>query len=258
MQYSHSSLDVARSCMKKFKYKYIDHIKMPEDKEASDFGSVIHAIAEHYKGGGKEELLKLYHEQVPSKYTITDKYKKKIPLGLKNVHEYWKQLQSDEIQTIQHEENCEIELNQEIKLVGKIDIVITYSNNKIKIVDYKTSKSKEYANHTNQLAMYMLLLNRKYGIKYEDMDCEIIYLSLDPETKKGKQVLNEGYENISKIYKLDSTDVDMLMAEIDSIHKTIQRSIETGKWRAKPDSFTCKYCQFNSLCEEKYKEEEYF
>lgn len=252
MRYSHSKLEVARQCMLKFKFQYIDKIKVEEeDKSASDFGSCIHEIAEKYKGGGKVELLALYHELVPAKFPLTEFYKKKASLALKNVHAYWKAFLSEGCEKVTHEADLTVDLSDNIVLNGKIDLIIE-KNGRMRVVDYKTNKSKEFANHTHQLAMYMLLLNRKYKIPFEKMDCEIIYLALDDKTKKGVEVLNEGYENISKIYHLDETDVDCLISEIESIHGRIQKSIDKNEWKANPGKFNCTYCAYNKLCEKKW------
>jgi RecB family exonuclease len=251
MKYSHTKLDVARQCMKKFKFQYIDKIKIEEeDTTAADFGNIIHEIAEKYTGGGKEQLLALYHEVVPSKYPMPEKYRQKLPMALRNVHSYWESVLSAGCEKIDHELDTTIDLNEEISLNGKIDLIIQ-KDGRYRIGDYKTAKSKEYANHTSQLAIYMLLLNKKFDIPYEKMDCEIIYLALDPQTKRGVEVLNEGYENISKIYKLEESDVECLIAEINMIHSRIQKSIDKGEWSANPTKFNCTYCKFKSLCDKK-------
>lgn len=257
MNYSHSKLDVARKCMRHFKFQYIDKLKgtAEVDMSASNFGSTCHEIAERYMGGGKDELLALYHSLVPSKYIISDFYKPKLSLALKNIHEYWINALSHNVKEIKHESDISITLNEEISLNGKIDIVIEYVDSRIRIVDYKTNKSNEWANHTNQLSMYMLLLNKKYNISYENMDCEIIYLALDPVNKKGKVIPNTGYANISKIYKLEECDVEILKSEIESIHKVIEKSQAKNEWKAKPAKFSCTYCPYNDICKDKWTEE---
>jgi len=252
IKFSHSKLDVARQCMLKYKYKYVDKLKLKqEDMSASDFGSLVHEIAENYKGGGKEELLVLYHTLVPEKYKLTDVYKAKVPLALKNVHAYWTSVLAADCDKVQHEIDATIDINAEISLNGKIDLFIEKRGRYI-IGDYKTSKSKEYANHTNQLATYMLILNKKYNIPYEKMDCEVIYLALDPITKKGKEVLNEGYDNISKFYKLDESDVEFLVREIEMINARINKSLDKNDWLSTPTKFNCTYCDFSSVCEKKW------
>ncbi len=253
-RYSHTKLDVARQCMLKFKYQYIDKIKVEDDIDdsASVFGSLTHEIAERYVGGGKEELLSLYHELVPTKYTLTDFYKQKVPIALQNIHEFWKEVLSTNVKKVEHEADITIELNENIKLNGKIDIIIEQNSGRTKIVDYKTNKSNQWSNHTSQLAIYMLLLHKKYGIPYDKMDCEVIYLALEPINKKGETIENVGYKNISKIYTLDECDVDCLISEIETIDKAIQKSIDKGEWKSKPGKFNCTYCPFASLCDKKW------
>ena len=254
-RYSHTKLDVARKCMLQFKYQYIDKLPIIEgDMSASEFGSVVHEVAENYIGGGKAELLALYHTAT-KKIKLTTLYKSKVPLALQNIHDYWKAALSKNVKEVKHESDLTIELTKDIKLNGKIDILIEHNNGRFRIVDYKTNKSKEYANHTNQLSMYMLLLHDKYNIPYENMDCEVIYLALDPITKKGQKVENKGYENVSKLYKLEECDVECLKSEIEMIDKQIQKSIDRGEWKPKPGKFNCTYCPYNTICDKKWTPE---
>lgn len=251
--YSHSKLDIARTCFLKFKYKYIDKIEAEEDRSAANFGEVIHYIAEHYTGNGKEELLALYHSQVPEKIKLTDEYKKRVPVALKNIHSHWLSvLKYVKPENLKREGEVTIKLNEEISLTGKLDLIIHNENDTHTISDYKTSKNNKFANYKNQLSMYMFLLHKKYGIPYEKMDTDIIYLSMIPEDKHGNQILNEGYENISKKYNLDETDVELLLTEIETIHLHIKKNTQSGNWKAKPAKFSCTYCGYKNICKEKF------
>lgn len=252
-QYSHSSLDLFRKCPMSFKFKYIDKLPSIENKEASDFGSVCHYIAEKYRGGGKEQLLKLYREMVPSEFKLTEKYKKKVPLALKNIHEHWKK-ELSKCKNIRREEEITVSLNDDINLTGKIDVIIETPNSH-KIIDYKTSKSNRFSNHTNQLSMYMLLTNKKYNIPYDKMKVGVVYLALDPKDKYGKKILNEGFENISKEYEITESDVECLKNEIMAIHDKIQLYKNTASWTTNPTKFNCDYCGHKHLCNKRFLEE---
>jgi hypothetical protein len=258
VEFSHSKLDVARSCWLKFKYQYIDKIKdMPEDRSASDFGEVCHYISEHYTGHGKEELLALYHKALISGKTqiiLNEEYKKRIPLAIRNIHDYWYTvLKTLPVDAVKKEEEVKIQLNENISLNGKIDIHIKYPNGRSKITDLKTNKSYKFKDHRNQLSMYMLLLKYRWNIQYEQMDTDILYLALEESDKYGNKILNEGYENINKVYKLDEIDVECLKTEIETIYEQLKRNIERNQWKAKPTEFGCKFCKFNSICKEKYQ-----
>lgn len=247
--YSHSKLDIARDCFLKYKFQYIDKIKGKKDTSATDFGEVSHTIMENYKGTGKTELLKLYKELVPSKYKLTPEYLKRVPISLKNIHTIYTVLNTDKnIIDIKHEENISINYNDDFDLNGKIDLTIKYKSGNIKIIDFKTNKSSKFANHKNQLSLYMLLINKKYGIDYEKIETGVNYLALEPKDKYGNKILNEGYENINKNYKLDEVDVQCLENEIRTIHSKIEKNKQSGIWKENPSDFKCKYCQFNKLC----------
>lgn len=252
---SHSKMEVARQCMKKFMHQYILKTEIDEEQDTSsaDFGSCIHEIAENYTGGGKEELLALYHQLVPSKYTISDDYKPKIPLALKNLHQYFvKYLKTQK--ECQNELDIKIEFDERIMLTGKIDILIEKVDGKWRVVDYKTKKNNQWYDPKDQLAMYMLMMNKKFGIPLEDIDCEIVYLSMDWEDKKGNKIMNEGYENIAKVYKVTENDVYLLEREINVLYKRIQKNQESGEWLANPSWFNCTYCPYKSICEDSVAE----
>jgi hypothetical protein len=250
--YSHSKLEILRKCFLLFKYKYLDKLPEVQDKSATDFGEVCHFIAENYKGTGKIELETLLKQKLTKEYKLTDFYKNKIPLALKNIHAYNKLFSDPEIEFVNKELDLTIPLNDAISLTGKIDIMIKYKNGKYRIVDYKTSKAKN-ANHTNQLSMYKLLIHKKFGIKYEDMQTDIVYLALENITKKGERVLNEGLENIILPYDVDEMDVNCLIMEIESLHNKIKLSKDKNVWNCNPTWFNCTYCGFKHICDKKFQ-----
>lgn len=247
---SHSRLVVSRTCMKQFNYAFIEKIEAKDDDtSAADFGNLIHEIGEFYNGEGKSWLIGMFHKLVPSKYKLSDDYKKKVPLALKNLHNYYMLNIKGYEQTTKRELPVKYELTPKIKLTGKIDILIEKNDRKI-VVDYKTKKSYKWYDPKDQFAMYMLLLNKKMGIPFKDIDCEIVYLCLDGEDKRGNIILNEGIENILKSYKVVEKDVILLEREIMTLYNKVTKSKETGKWLASPDLFACKYCKFNKICDE--------
>lgn len=253
ISYSHSKLEVIRKCLLLYKNKYIDKLEGEQDKSATDFGEVSHSIAENYKGTGKQELLDLYKGLVKEKYKLTDFYVKKIPLSLKNIHTFHKTIIEDEsVEWVKRELDLKAKLTDDIEINGKIDILIKYKNGRYKIGDYKTSKSSKYGDHTNQLAMYKLLLNKNYDIPYSSMDSDIIYIALDGEDKYGNIILNEGLENIIKPYDVTASDIYCLEEEIKSIHNMILKNMDTNIWKENPTWFNCTYCQYSKICTKKF------
>lgn len=250
--YSHSKLEILRKCFLLYKYKYIDKLKDIQDRSATDFGEVCHFIAENYKGTGRKELETLLKQKLTKEYKLTDFYKNKLPLALKNIHTYNKLLSDASIESVEHELDLTFPLNDEISLTGKIDLMIKYKNGKCRIVDYKTSKAKN-ANHTNQLSMYKLLINRKFGIKYDDMSTDIVYLALENITKHGDLVLNEGLENIILPYEVDEMDINCLIMEIESLHNKINISKDKNIWNCNPTWFNCTYCGYKHICDKKFE-----
>jgi RecB family exonuclease len=229
---------------------------MDGDTTASDFGNIIHGIAENYTGNGKEEILRIYKHLLKA-YNIkieNEDYKKRLPLAFKNVHACWKaHLKHTKQENCFQEDDITVSVNESYGLNGKIDLIVLQDDGMVRIIDYKTSKSTKYAKFENQLATYMYLVHRKYEIPYEKMICEIDYLALMPEEKDGTPVINTGYDNISKICPVDESDVCVLLEEIEHIHHRILRSEKKNTWRASPTWFNCNFCPFNSLCEDRHE-----
>lgn len=245
---SHSRLEVSRTCMKQFNYAFIEKIEAKDDDtSAADFGSLIHEIGEFYNGEGKAWLIGMFHKLVPSKYKLSDAYKQKVPLALKNLHTYY--MNRIHGNDAKREIAIRYQLADDIKLTGKIDVLLHQDVRKI-VVDYKTKKSNKFYDPTDQFAMYMLLLNKQMGIPLKDIDCEIVYLCLDGEDKRGNLILNKGIDNILKTYKVGEKEVLLLEREIKTLYNKVNKSKASGIWIASPDAFACKYCKFNKICDE--------
>lgn len=252
--YSNTRLDVARQCMKKYKFQYIDKIKVFTDQTYLLFGRCLHKISEEYQGNGKQELLELC-QTYARKYNIKNEFKSKLLLALKNIHVVHKFMKSlDDIKSIEQELRITIDLNDQYKnkLLGIIDVLITFNDGSILIIDYKTNKSKKYSNYGNQIALYMHVIHKKYNIPYEKMSNKLFYVALEPEEKDGTKVLNEGIENITSCYSLDNTDVEMLLEEIQSIDNKLRKAMISNKWKSNPNWFNCTFCDYSEHCDEKY------
>jgi CRISPR/Cas system-associated exonuclease Cas4 (RecB family) len=88
------------------------------------------------------------------------------------------------------------------------------------------------------------------------MECEIVYLSLVDKEKDGTVVLTEGYENISRVYTVDESDVAVLGEEIEAVNHRIQRALKSDKWSSNPSWFNCTFCPYKHMCEDKWTQSE--
>lgn len=247
---SHSRLDVYRKCHRQFWYEFIKELpKEDENKEASDFGSCCHEILEKYTGGSKQELMELYKSMVPTKYPITSKYKKKIPLALKNIHMYYKTILRKYPSAFK-EKQIRIKYNVGVILTGKIDLIIEQDDGIYLVVDYKTKKTYKFSKPEEQMSMYALLLDRDKQIPLEKIRCEMVYIALDGEDKYGNIILNEGYENIVKPCRVKPTDVESLKKEIETLQIRVEKYTEEKDWLTSPTKFNCTYCPYNKSCED--------
>lgn len=114
-------------------------------------------------------------------------------------------------------------------LMGKIDRIDKMPDGSVTVYDYKTGRAKEEldAEDKEQLHLYQVALEEK-GIKVS---------------------------RLAYIYVMDwvITDVDLLKEEKREafLQKVSERmeAITTSDYRATPEPFTCKYCDFKNICE---------
>lgn len=114
-------------------------------------------------------------------------------------------------------------------LMGKIDRIDKLPDGTVAVFDYKTGKAKDEldAEDKEQLQLYQVALEEK-GIKVS---------------------------RLAYIYVLDwvVTDVDLLKAEKREafLTKIAERmeAITLSDFKATPEPFTCKYCDFKNICE---------
>lgn len=81
------------------------------------------------------------------------------------------------------EQSFSIKLDDEISFSGYIDR-IDIDNERMILIDYKTSKQLEPDDadtHRQQLTLYALGMQQKYGKKFSQIDCCLIYLHLEKE-----------------------------------------------------------------------------
>lgn len=236
--FSFSQLAAYESCPLQYKYAHL--LKIPTgDSTSMQFGKTVHAVL--------EEMMKTY---------AADKKLKPLADSIALYDELWKgEWYESEIDRERHykagkdaikhlhkvttEEKPGVWLQEApftIKLdgkviKGKIDRVDLTKDGKAIIYDYKTSAKAKDPNtiQKEQLRIYQMAVQEVYGKETESMH----FWYVVPGERRDVKVSEKD---------LDKTRAKLL--------KRIE-GIESANFEAKPDKFTCQYCDFKDICQKR-------
>lgn len=230
---SHSCIETFENCPRAWYFRYIERLYPEvEDDGSSNFGSLVHDIAENFEGKSIKELFNCCKERLKFFNELNDEYKPKFKPTILNFFDYYKNnLYGIKKRHIRKEIKLFVEnFIDEFNLTGLIDLLIV-KNKVIIIADYKTNKKVK--DHTKQLSFYFLMLKLNDTIKKDNMECEIIYLCLgdDAEMKIEKYILTE-------------KDIDDAITRIEIfIDKISKLGDEKENYRLKVGPL-CDYCDY--------------
>ena len=229
---SPSSVSTYEQCPRRWFFRYIKRLYPEvEEPEFTEFGNLVHDIAENFKDGC---TLKEFKELVTEKlkfYELTDKYRLKLIPAIKNLFIYCTQnFKKDDV--VDRERKVEFHYKGKFFLTGKID-VIHARGNKIKVIDWKTSKAEK--DHSFQLSFYKFLLEIIDLVKVDSLEAEIVYLCAEQKDE---------LLYVSK-YTIEKDDVMSAISRIEALMAAYDRlgTEDIEKWRKKTGPL-CKYCDY--------------
>lgn len=235
--YSVSQLQVYDSCPKKYLFQYI--YKVPTQvKHYFDFGTTMHKVLEEitkeidismpkeiYYSKSVDYLNKFWISKGYDDAKIEKEYFEKGISCLKDFIEREYELRLSQREIIGWEKKFNIEIDGK-KITGVIDRV-DKNGEDLEILDYKTSNSMEKdLNENMQLIVYAMAMKELYE-KYPS-SMGLWYLI---------------HNKISKVY-FNSKNLDIVKMRILDIIKNIEKK----DFKATPNGFACKYCDFNKIC----------
>src|SRR3989344_4938150 len=209
--YSHSKLETFEQCPQKYKFKYIDKIKIKEKPIEAFLGSVVHIT------------LDWLYQQVKQK---------KLP-SIDETIIYYIKHRPFEDNTLETEKKIEISLDKtnEYKLVGIIDrLVYNKENDEIEIHDYKTANTlptKDKMDNDRQLALYSIAIKEEFG---SNNKIKLIWHYLAFNKKLVSERTDEQLEKLKK-------ETIELIKRIES-----ETEFPTNK------SILCNWCPFKKIC----------
>ena len=245
---SHSSMSIMEQCPRKWFLRYVEKRYIDEQQPWSDFGLLVHEVAELYRGEGGDRIKELARQISKEKnLEVHPDYKHKVPVALRNVKRYYDKYLANS-QTVKPEQNFYTDLNETLDITGSLDVLFKGQDGHWIVTDYKTSKKK--GEHSRQLAVYYFLMYLITGQKPKTLKCHIVYLSLD--------TLSEDIDDIVEEYVLDLEDLRFCEMRVQRSMDIIAHCAgERDLWRKKPSAL-CNYCEYKKpeLCNAKKEDEE--
>lgn len=242
---SASSIGTFEKCPKQYHYRYIEKPDVPKvEWDFQEYGKFAHRVLELFHLDLINNVRQTTeYSEVLSKSFKQSKTEFKNKVSLKDLIEIKSILQTYLNNTLTnglpHVLSAEMDFNYHIDkylVRGFIDRIDQLDEDEYRVVDYKTTKSPKYLTNF-QLVLYALALKEKY-----------------PNAK----IIHGSY----LLLKHNCTTVDWTFTEKDyqdARDKVIRvgKSIDTSTiWEKKPSAL-CKFCDFNSICQDNWTEAEF-
>jgi DNA helicase-2/ATP-dependent DNA helicase PcrA len=241
---SYSQINTYQECPKKYEYSYVLQIPSPPHASLS-FGSTIHntlrdfyTLLQRHKGGlgiteepSREDLLELFEKNWISRGYDSKKHElERKESGVKSMNEYYDKFFSIEQNPYKLEQSFTVRL-PESSFVGKIDRMDLVKQGEIpivEIIDYKTGRLKDATDIKNdlQLPLYCIFAEQSLGVKVSKAKYIFIEEGKEVEVDISQERREKAKENVFEVIK----------------------SIQQRDFIATPNSFKCKYCDYNSIC----------
>lgn len=182
-EYSHSRLSSYENCPRKFKYRYVDQIKVDTEGVEAFMGKRVHEILErlyhHVARNGRPpslaQVLERYrqdwsqswHEkiQIVRKENPREYYLERGARCLENYYRTWYPFTSGETVALEERLRLKLDGDGRYKMLGIVDRIVRQGDGVFEIHDYKTSASlpqQRQLDRDRQLALYQIGLEQTY------------------------------------------------------------------------------------------------
>ena len=243
--YSNSKLSTFEQCRQKYKFHYLDRIKVPGESVEAFLGSRVHEALEklyedvrHRKIPEVDEVLAYYRERWEAEWSdevkiVNARYtgKNYFDMGEDFIRDYCKRHHPfDEGRTLGLETQDMLDLGDGNRFHIRIDRLTDEGDGVYSVNDYKTSKSlpkQEYLDADRQLAAYSIWVRLNY-----------------PDVRRVRLVWH--YLAHDRHMESERTP-EQLEALKESIRKTIGR-IEKCDTFDPTTSALCSWCEYKEIC----------
>ena len=246
--YSHSRLSAFEDCPRKFKYRYVDEIKVESEGVEAFMGKRVHEILErlyhHVARFGKppslaqvldrfrQDWLRAWHDKVmivrvenPPEY-----YQERGARCLENFYRAYYPFTNGETVALEQHVRLQLDEDGRYRAIGIVDRIARRSDGVFEIHDYKTSgylPQQRRIDEDRQLALYQIGLEQTYP---DARDVELVWHYL---------VFNKTLRS-----RRTPEALDKLRGEVVRLIDEIEAETE---FRAKPGPL-CRWCDYADLC----------
>lgn len=206
--YSPNMLKTYVSCPKKYYFKYLQNISMPQPTSFFEKGKKIHALANYYLQGA----------DISNMVNALDENEKII----------WDKLLSNEFFNKKYV-NSEYNLSAKIDnywVGGRIDALMKDDENNFYILDYKTGSIPKNPEFDFQTMVYLICVDKKIN-KYKSL--KFVYIDLK--------------NNRNQIIELTTERKELYTKILTEACKKISEETEYIQ-----NSDFCKFCEYSKLC----------
>lgn len=264
---SYSQIDTFHQCPRKWTYRYIDNLRFDEQNIHLDYGSAVHKGLENafleLKDNHKlsdQEMLQVV-ETLSKDYQYGDPQEELYHFAIEdmkrliNYQGFYEKIKDTEIVGVEDEFDLKIPTmfcgeEVEINIKGFIDLIYRDSDNKLVVVDHKTSKKKFDKNKRRnnlQIPIYFMAIKDKYGEYPKSGIYNFTKLNTFQEQLFTERVTPEQNELMDKRNPKEVWSKD----PEDSRREIIQtfKDMNNKKTRqiAKP-SRLCHWCEYKTIC----------
>lgn len=251
-----TSLELYRKCPRQYYYKHVAEIPEPE-RRAARFGTAVHKALErlHRKHARLsrqliDELLQYFEEELQAvtfssaaeKQQAIQQGKQVLTQFLEEEAEFASAIQDTEV-----EKDLRLSLEHDILLSMRIDRLDMLSDGSVRVLDYKTGKLESGPEYLRQFQMPCYALAVQEVMRKPLFRIEVVGLKkLHDNGKTERKILAWDGNGTEK--SLSPKRLEQLQQEIQDI----AAGIRAGKFEAKPDEETCRYCSYRQLCDKAY------
>lgn len=243
---SYSEISDYEKCPKKYMYRYVYNVPTFQSSAAS-FGSTIHLVLKDFYKLHKsaleglegivsfptlEDLYYLYEKHWnPYGYDSKEHEKNRKEKGIKLLKRFYDDLytKNEKILDLEKRFNFSIEDIVINGMIDRIDI-INEKEKEVELIDYKTGNTRDQKDVDNDLQLAIYAIFAKENLEFKKVKASLLFVEhgIKLETEIPEEKLINVKEKILSISKL----------------------IQSSKFTATPNYMTCKFCDYNSICED--------
>ena len=272
---SYSQISLFNECPQHWKLRYVDKISASESNIYLIFGTAMHEVLQKYleimyndsiKNADKLNLEDMLRDKLIEQFKIAEQEDGKPPCTKEQIGEFYQDgvaiidffkkkrneyFSKRGYKLIGCEVPIEVDLQQNIKIVGYLDIVILDEiHNIIKIYDIKTSTMgwnkwmKKDENKTQQLLLYKQFYSKQYNHPVENIEVEYFIVkrrlwekAMFPQKRIQKFSPASGTVSMNKVAKKLTT---FMSEAFDDVGEYTPDGLEPT-----PSKKACRFCEFN-------------